>query len=176
MTKNLVSGLILAHLAQFFFKNLALSVTIYYDQLLSSTISEKINDPILRKRSDGRTDGQMDWQMEESDFVGRCPTNVERTKVFFFFLYKYITFFTFIQKNLMHLYGKKSLLLRLLTKIKNINLISLETVFYCFILFSILDQPLFFRFSKVSILFATILSLFFFLFRKVSIPLASYFL
>ena len=99
--------------------------------------------------------------MEESDFVGRCPTNLERTKVFFFFLYKYITFFKFIQKNLMHLYGKKSLLLRLLTKIKNINLISLEPVFYCFILFSILDQPLFFRFSKVSILFATILSLFF---------------
>ena len=104
--------------------------------------------------------------MEESDFVGRCPTNVERTKVFFFFLYKYITFFKFIQKNLMHLYGKKSLLLRLLTKIKNINLISLEPVFYCFILFSILDQPLFFRFSKVSILFATILSPFFFLIQK----------
>ena len=60
MTKNLVSGPILAHLAQFFFKNLALSVTIYYDQLLSSTISEKINDPSLRKRSDGRTDGRTD--------------------------------------------------------------------------------------------------------------------
>ena len=45
---------------QFFFKNLALSVTIYYDQLSLSTISEKINDPILRKRSDERTDGQMD--------------------------------------------------------------------------------------------------------------------
>ena len=67
----------------------------------------------------------------------------------------------------MHLYGKKSLLLRLLTKIKNINLISIEPVFYCFILFSILDQPLFFRFSKVSILFATMLSLFFlFLLQK----------
>ena len=67
----------------------------------------------------------------------------------------------------MHLYGKKSLLLRLLTKIKNINLISIKPVFYCFILFSILDQPLFFRFSKVSILFATILSLFFlFLIQK----------
>ena len=93
--------------------------------------------------TDGRTDGRTDGQMEESDFGGRCPTNLERTKVFFFFLYKYITFFKFIQKNLMHLYGKKSLLLRLLTKIKNINLISLEPVFYCFILFSILDQPVF---------------------------------
>ena len=53
MAKNLVSGLILAHLAQiraanflfFFFKNLASSVTRY---------------PILRKLSDGQTDGQTD--------------------------------------------------------------------------------------------------------------------
>ena len=60
--KNQVSGLILAHLAQiqaadslFFFKNLALSATIYHGQL-SCRISEKTNDPILRKFSDGRTD------------------------------------------------------------------------------------------------------------------------
>ena len=32
----------------FFFKNLALSVTRYYGQLSSCTISEKTNDPILR--------------------------------------------------------------------------------------------------------------------------------
>ena len=41
-----------------------------------STISEKNNDPILRKIIDGRTDGQAD----EIDFIGRCPTKVERPK------------------------------------------------------------------------------------------------
>ena len=63
MAKNLVSDLILARLAQiraanFFFKKLALSVTRYHGQLSSCTISENTNDPILRKISDGRTDGQ----------------------------------------------------------------------------------------------------------------------
>ena len=40
-------------------------------------MSEKINDPILRKLSDGRRDGQIDGQ---SDFIGRSPTNVEHPK------------------------------------------------------------------------------------------------
>ena len=40
----------------FFFKNLASSVTIYPGQLSSCTISEKTNDPSLRKLSDGQTD------------------------------------------------------------------------------------------------------------------------
>ena len=44
----------------FFFKNLASLVTRYHGQLSSRAISEKSNDPILRKFSDGRTDGQMD--------------------------------------------------------------------------------------------------------------------
>ena len=57
MAKNLVLGPILTHLAQiwatqFFKKNLAPSVTICYGQLSSCTISEKTNDPILRKLSD----------------------------------------------------------------------------------------------------------------------------
>ena len=56
----------------FFSKNLVLSVTRYHDQLSSWTISEKTNDPILRERSNGRTDGQTD----KSDFIERCPTNV----------------------------------------------------------------------------------------------------
>ena len=45
----------------FFFplKNLALSVTRYHAQLSSCTISEKNNDPILRKLSDGQTDKWM---------------------------------------------------------------------------------------------------------------------
>ena len=44
----------------FFFKNLARSVTRYHGQLSSCTISEKTNDPNLRKLSDGRTDGR-EW-------------------------------------------------------------------------------------------------------------------
>ena len=41
---------------KFFFKNLGTSLTRYHDQLSSCTISEKTNDPILRKFSDGRID------------------------------------------------------------------------------------------------------------------------
>ena len=48
----------------FFFKNLPSSVTTYHRQLASGTISEKTNDPILRKFSDGRTDGRKDGQTE----------------------------------------------------------------------------------------------------------------
>ena len=78
MAKKLVVGAILAHLAQigctkFFFKNLAPSVTRYYGRLPSCTISERTNDPILRKLIDRWRDGQTD----NSDFIGCCPTNVE---------------------------------------------------------------------------------------------------
>ena len=67
MAKELVLGLILDHFAQiwaatfffFFFKNLSRSVTRYHGQL-SCTISEKTNDPILRKLGDGQTEGQVD--------------------------------------------------------------------------------------------------------------------
>ena len=38
---------------------------------------KKTNDPIFRKLSDGSTDGQTD----KSDFIGSCPTNVERPKI-----------------------------------------------------------------------------------------------
>ena len=71
--KNLVSGPMLSPLAEiwaqnvffsdftsFFFKNLALLVTRYHGQLLSCTISEETNDPILRKVSDEQTDRQTD--------------------------------------------------------------------------------------------------------------------
>ena len=60
-----------------FFKNLAPSVTRYNGQLSSCTISEKTNDSILRKLSDGWTEGQTD----ESDFTGRCRTNFESPKI-----------------------------------------------------------------------------------------------
>ena len=78
----------------FFFKNMASSVIRDHGQPSSCTIPEKTNDPILRKLSDGRTDrrtdertdertdgrmdGQMDLQTDESDFIGHCPTNIER--------------------------------------------------------------------------------------------------
>ena len=43
---------------------------------------KKNNDLILIKLSDGPRYGQKDrrtdGQMDESDFIGRCPTNVER--------------------------------------------------------------------------------------------------
>ena len=44
----------------FFLRNLASSVTRYYGQLLLCTISEKTNDPILRKCIDRWTDKQPD--------------------------------------------------------------------------------------------------------------------
>ena len=55
-----------------------MSVTRYHDHLSSRTISEKTNDPILRKLIAGRMDGWTDTQTDESDFIGRCLTNVER--------------------------------------------------------------------------------------------------
>ena len=66
--------------SKFFFFNLASSVTRYHGQLSSCTISEKTNDPILRKLSDGQTDRQTDGRTDESDFIGRCLTNVEHLK------------------------------------------------------------------------------------------------
>ena len=63
MVKNLILGLIQAcwakiQTANFFLKNLASSVTRYHGQLSSCTISEKTNDPILRKLSGGPKDGR----------------------------------------------------------------------------------------------------------------------
>ena len=45
-------------------KNLSSPVSRYYGQLPACTISEKTNDPILRKLSDRRTYGQRDGQTE----------------------------------------------------------------------------------------------------------------
>ena len=38
---------------------------------------KKNNEQILRKPSDGRKDKRTDGQTDESDFIGRCRTNVE---------------------------------------------------------------------------------------------------
>ena len=72
-------GKLIVQTQEFFFKNLVSSVTRYHDQLSSCTISEKTNDPILKKLSDERTKRRTDGQTDESDFIGCCPTNVERT-------------------------------------------------------------------------------------------------
>ena len=59
----------------FFFKNLTPSVSRYHGQLSSCTISEKTNDPILRKLSDRQTD-----KPNESDFIRHCPMSKKVTK------------------------------------------------------------------------------------------------
>ena len=76
----------------FFFKNLASIVTRYHGRLSSCTISEKTNDLILRRLSNGRTDGRTDRRTDGrtvrrtdgptdvSDLVGHGTTNVERPK------------------------------------------------------------------------------------------------
>ena len=71
-------GLIQAHWTQipatnFFFKNLALSVTDIMVSYHHVQYQKKTNDPILRKLSKGRKDRQTD----ESDFIRHFPTNVE---------------------------------------------------------------------------------------------------
>ena len=87
--KNLVSSPILAHLAKFEppipppppkKKNLAPSGIRYHGQVSSCSISEKTNNLILRKLSDRRRrpDWQTNRQTGKSDFIGCCPTNVER--------------------------------------------------------------------------------------------------
>ena len=43
---------------QIFFKNMGLSVARYYCQISLCTISDKTNEPILRKINGGRTYGQ----------------------------------------------------------------------------------------------------------------------
>ena len=79
--KELVLGPILAHFAQiwatnFFFLNLAPSVTRYHGQLSSCTTIQSWENLMTDGQKDGRTDGRTG----ESDFTGRCPTNAERPK------------------------------------------------------------------------------------------------
>ena len=40
-------------------------------------MSEKPNDPILRKLIDVQADRQMDGQMDKRDFIGCCSTNIK---------------------------------------------------------------------------------------------------
>lgn len=83
MAKKLVSDTILAHLAKFglssffskFWLCLSLGIMVSYHRL---QCQEKPDTPILRKLSEGQTDGRTDGPTDESDFIGRCLTNVER--------------------------------------------------------------------------------------------------
>ena len=74
MAKKLVSDTILAHLAKFGLC-LSLGIMVSYHRL---QCQEKPDTPILRKLSEGQTDGRTDGPTDESDFIGRCLTNVER--------------------------------------------------------------------------------------------------
>ena len=61
---------------------MALPVTRCHGQLSSCRISVKTNEPILRKLSDGRTEGGIeDRQMDKSDFIRCCPTYDQCPKI-----------------------------------------------------------------------------------------------
>ena len=66
----IVLGPILAQIwaAQFFFKNLALSVTRYHGQLSSCIISEKTNYLIFRKLADGWMDEQINGERDRETY------------------------------------------------------------------------------------------------------------
>ena len=109
MAKNLVSGLILAHLAQiraanfylfifFFFskiwlrQSLDLMLSYHHVQYQEKLMIQSWENLVTDERTDGRTDGQRD----ESNFIGRCPTNVERP------IWRVV-----IKVGLLHLYSQK---------------------------------------------------------------------
>ena len=60
--------------AEFFFKNLASSITRYH----SYHHVQYQKKTILRKFSGGWMDRRTGRQTDDSDFIGRCPNNVER--------------------------------------------------------------------------------------------------
>ena len=73
---------------------MAVSVIRYHGQLSSCTVSEKTNDPSLRKRSDGRSDGRTDGMTDGREYlIERCPTNVELRKMI---LYTHLFIFAII--------------------------------------------------------------------------------
>ena len=69
MTKNLVSSLILAHLAQIC-QSLDIMVSYHHVQYQKKLVIQSWEILVMQRRTDGRT--------YESNFIGRCPTNVER--------------------------------------------------------------------------------------------------
>ena len=90
MAKDLISGTILARLVQawaphFLIKKICLCQSLdimvrnhnvqYQKKLMIQSRENLVTD----RRRDGRTEGKTD----EGDFIGRCPTNVERPKICF---------------------------------------------------------------------------------------------
>ena len=63
-------------MAKSIFKTLSSSYTGYHSQLSSCKISEKSNDPILGKFSDGQTD---EWT-DKIDLIGCFPTDAKHPK------------------------------------------------------------------------------------------------
>ena len=77
----------------FFFKNLASSVTRYNGQISSCTISDKTNDPILRKLRDGRTERRADRRTDgKSDFMDAVPPKFSVQQEHLFCLSSYWSF------------------------------------------------------------------------------------
>ena len=70
MAKNLILG------REIFVSKIWLgqSLDIMVSQLSSCTIAEKINDPILRKLSDGRTDGRIDGRVISEEAARLTPS------------------------------------------------------------------------------------------------------
>ena len=86
MIKNLVLGPILAHLAKipvtnfsFFFSKIWLRQSL--DIMVSNHHAQYQKKPMIQSWESLVTDGRTDGQTDDSDFIGRCPTNVERPKM-----------------------------------------------------------------------------------------------
>ena len=77
----------------FFLKNLASSVTRYNGKISSCTISDKTNDPILRKLRDGRTERRADRRTDgKSDFMDAVPPKFSVQQEHLFCLSSYWSF------------------------------------------------------------------------------------
>ena len=84
MGKNLVSGQIQIPTANFFFffskiflrQSLDIMVSYHHVQYQKKLMIQSWGNLV----TDGRTDGTIDRQADESDFIGRCPINVECPK------------------------------------------------------------------------------------------------
>ena len=85
--KNIVSGLVLAQLTQIraakFFKKsgwLSLDIIVSYHlvQYRKKIMIKSWENVVGARRTDGQTNGHTDG----NDFIGRCPTDVKRPKVY----------------------------------------------------------------------------------------------
>ena len=108
MAKNLILGLIPNSGRQFFFSKIWLFESL---DILVGYHHEQYQEKLMihyweNLVTDGRTDRQRDRQTEESDFTGRCPTNVERPIVLNLKIFM-ITFVTSVDFLYQLLYEEK---------------------------------------------------------------------